>query len=158
MKRYADVISGGLLVLVGIVLLIETRNIRAMMEMEFGPKIMPQIYSVALIGLGAAIALSNLLRERSRRSPVRGTAGTRSGALRVVATMALVVFYVMALRPLGFLVTSVAYLFLQFAVLGGVKNKLRLLPYAVVAIVVAFGIYHLFYGVFNVFLPVGRIW
>ena len=158
MKRYADLISGGLLALVGIILLVESRNIRAMMEMEFGPKIMPQIYSVALIGLGAAIAVSSLVRARKGAFPSGKWQHSTIGRFRVVATMGLVVFYVAALRPLGFLATSIVYLFFQFLVLGGAANKWRLLPYLIVAVAVSLGIYHLFYGVFNVFLPVGRIW
>ncbi len=158
MKRYADVISGCVLSLIGIIMLIETRNIRALMLMEFGPKIMPRIYSVGLIGLGAAIAIIGAVRARQHPSASQSSHMGPIDGKKVALTMGLIAFYVVALRPLGFLVTSIIYLFFQILVLGGAANKWRLLPYALISLVVVFGVYALFFGVFRVFLPPGRIW
>lgn len=158
MKRYADVVSGSVLAVIGVVMLVESRHVRALMAMEFGPKIMPQIYSVGLIVLGAVIAISGWLRARQNPDAAQSSHLGNVSKKNVIFTMGLIAFYVAALRPLGFIVTSITYLFLQIIVLGGVPNRRQLLSAAIVAVSISFGIYHLFYGVFNVFLPPGRIW
>lgn len=158
MKRYADVISGSVLALVGAIFLIETRNIQAIMKMEFGPKVMPRIISVLLIVLGVIIAGLGLHtaktypeKSQSRNFHIENVTG-------VLLTAVCLVFYIIALQPLGFLATSIVFLFAQFAVLGGVAHKKRLLFYAIISIVVSIGIYLLFTRVFGVLLPAGRIW
>jgi putative tricarboxylic transport membrane protein len=158
LRRYADAVSGGVLAVVGIVMLVETRNIRALRIMEFGPKIMPRIYSVALIVLGLAIALSGVLRALRDPSTEQSPNLGQVNFTKVMLTLALIGFYVGGLRLLGFLATSTVYLFLQVWVLGGAANKWRLLAYAAGAVAVSFGVYFLFSGAFDVFLPAGRIW
>ncbi len=158
MKRYADIISGSFIAFIGVVFLIETRNIQALMKMEFGPKIMPRILSVGLIFFGVTIAASGWIQSKNRPGAVQSRHLGEIRTAKVLATAALIIFYVAALQPLGFLVTSVIYLFLQVIVLGGVAKKARLLPYALVSIIVASGINVLFTQVFKVLLPAGRLW
>ncbi len=159
MKRYADVVSGSFLVLVSIVMLLETRSIRALGIMEFGPKIMPRILSTALLIVGLAIVVTSLVRMKS--APVtedpKETEGPSVNYKKVAATAALISFYVFSLRPFGFIVTTIIYLFGQFVVLGGVAKR-RLPIYGLLSLGVSFGIYYLFYFVFNVLLPPGRVW
>lgn len=159
MKRYGDVVSGGVLVLASIIMFFETRNIRAFKIMKFGPKVMPRLLSIALFIVGVAIVLTGLLRLRR----IHGAAEAPGGAVasidykRVAATMVLIAAYVLALRPLGFVLVSIVYLFCQFVVLGGAA-KLRLPIYGLLSLGVSLGIYYLFYFAFNVLLPPGRIW
>ena len=159
MKRYGDVVSGGFLVLVSIIFFFETRNIRAFRIMKFGPKVMPRLLSIALFVVGAAIVVTGLLRLRR----IRGTAEASGGEVasidykRVAATVVLIAAYVFALRPLGFVLVSIVYLFCQFVVLGGAAKR-RLPVYGLLSLGVSLGIYYLFYIAFNVLLPPGRIW
>ncbi len=157
MKRYADVISSSALVLIAIVMLNETRKIQALGIMEFGPKVMPRLMAGALLIVGASILIPALLRLRHASAAPVGAAPPAIDHRRVALTAALITLYVFALRPLGFLVTTVLYLFGQFLVLGGVVKR-RLPVYGLLALAVAFGIYYLFYGAFKVLLPPGRIW
>lgn len=159
MKRYADVVSGSFLVLVSIVTLFETRAIRAFKIMKFGPKIMPRILSITLLIVGVIIVVSALLRLL--RTPVavedKGGEAASVNYKKVAATMALIGFYVFSLRPLGFILVTIIYLFCQFAVLGGVAKR-RLPAYGILSLGLSFGIYNLFYFAFNVLLPPGQIW
>jgi putative tricarboxylic transport membrane protein len=158
MKRYADAISGSIVVLIGVVMFFETRNIQALMVMDFGPKIMPRIFTIGLVLFGSIVAVGGYLRAMRDPSVVQSSRLGSVDLKKVVFTIGLIIAYVVALRPLGFLVTSVLYLFFQILVLGGAAKKRRLLPYAVVSLIMSFGIYFLFTDVFTVFLPKGRIW
>jgi putative tricarboxylic transport membrane protein len=157
MKRNADVISSSVLVLVAIVMLNETRRIQALGIMEFGPKVMPRLLAGALLIVGAGILIPALLRLRRAPEAPAGASAPAIDHRRVALTAALITLYVFALRPLGFLVTTLLYLFGQFLVLGGAVRR-RLPVYGALALAVAFGIYYLFYGAFKVLLPPGRIW
>jgi putative tricarboxylic transport membrane protein len=157
MKRYADVISSSVLVVISIVMLNETRRIQALGIMEFGPKVMPRLMAGALLIVGAGILIPALLRLRRPVAAAVSAAPPATDYRRVALTAALITLYVFSLRPLGFLLTTVLYLFGQFLVLGGVVRR-RLPMYGFLALAVAFGIYYLFYGAFKVLLPPGRIW
>lgn len=159
MKRYADVVSGSFLVLVSILISLETRNIRAFRIMTFGPKVMPRLLSIVLCIVGVAIVVTGLLRLRRphEADEADGGAGASVDYRKVLSTMALIAFYVFALRPLGFIFVTVVYLLSQFIVLGGVARR-RLPIYGLLSLGVAFGIYYLFYFAFNVLLPPGQIW
>lgn len=158
LREYADVISGATLAVFGVIMLIETRNIRALRIMEFGPRVMPRLYSIALMGLGGAIAISGAIRAFGSAGGAQSPNFGDSNYLKSFLTIGLIGFFVVALRPIGFLLTSILYLFFQFLVLGGAAHRWRLLWYAGLAATVSLGIYLLFSQVFNVLLPVGRVW
>lgn len=158
LQRNADLISGIALAVIGLVMLIETRNIRALQIMEFGPRVMPQLYSIALMGLGGAIALSGAIRKIGGDVRAQSSNLGKCNYAKAFLTIALIVLFVVALRPIGFLLTSTLYLFFQFLVLGGAANRWRLVWYAGLAGAIALGNYLLFTQVFNVLLPVGRVW
>ncbi len=157
MKRYSDVISGGVLVLISVVMLFETRNIRALGIMKFGPKIMPRLFSSALLLVGIGIVLYGLKAAHRAPAGAQRSESEELNGRKVAATAGLITFYVFALEPIGFIITTMLYLFLQFLVLGGARRR-QLPIYAVLAVAVSLGVYALFYGVFDVFLPPGLLY
>lgn len=161
MKRYADVVSGGMVALFGLVMLIETRSIQALMPMDFGPKIMPRIFAICLILLGTIISVTGVIKFKNDPSSVQSTRlGTlgKYELMKISITLGLIVFYVFSLRNLGFILTSIIYLFFQILILGAKPNNKKLIVYVTVSLFFSIAIFYLFTGVFNVFLPVGRIW
>jgi len=72
-------------------------------------------------------------------------------------TIALVVAYMALLTPVGFLVMTVVYLFLQFVVLTPAGRKPGYAAYAVIAVVTSVAVYALFRYAFDVVLPVGLV-
>jgi putative tricarboxylic transport membrane protein len=159
MKRYADIVSGSFLVLVSIIFFFETKNMRALKIMQFGPRVMPRLLTITLFIVGIAIAVTGIMRLQ-RNSVVVRNKGEQVSLIdykKVIATMVLITFYVFGLQRLGFVLVTIVYLFCQFLVLGGVAKR-RLLIYGLLSFGIAFGIYYLFYFAFNVLLPPGQIW
>lgn len=79
--------------------------------------------------------------------------------LPVVGTVALLFAYIYALEPVGFIVASATYLFLQFNISApadrrGAKAQLR---YALTSIVAAIAINSFFVNIFDVMLPQGLL-
>ena len=157
MKRYADAVSGGFMIVISIILLRETGRIQALGIMQFGPKVMPRIFAGVLFIVGCVITAQCFWNLRREKIPAERKNAVPVNRRRVVMTAGLITFYVFLLQPLGFIVTTLAYLILQFLVLGG-PGKRQIPVYVVLSVLVTMGIYTLFYRVFDVFLPPGILY
>lgn len=73
----------------------------------------------------------------------------------VVKTLALIVGYIALMKPVGFPIMTVVYLYLQFIVLTPTDQKVRHITYAVVAVCTSAVIYLLFREAFDLMLPAG---
>jgi len=72
-------------------------------------------------------------------------------------TIALVVAYMALLTPVGFLIMTALYLFIQFIVLTPAGRKPGYLAYAAIAVVTSVSVYMLFRYAFDMVLPVGLV-
>jgi putative tricarboxylic transport membrane protein len=70
-------------------------------------------------------------------------------------TMALTVGYMIALVPIGFVVSSTIYLFLQMIIMAKKSGKKQLVLYALISLVMPFLVNYIFYEMFSLMLPAG---
>ncbi|KKA07953.1 hypothetical protein VP02_10820 [Pseudomonas ogarae] len=75
----------------------------------------------------------------------------------VIKSMALVLLYTALMVPLGFVITTVLYLYAQFIVLTPADEKVKHLRYALIAVVSAVLIFYIFRHGFDLLLPVGLL-
>ena len=75
----------------------------------------------------------------------------------VFKTLALVLLYTALMEPVGFVITTVLYLYAQFIVLTPGEQKVKHLQYALIAIVSAVLIFYIFRHGFDLLLPVGLL-
>lgn len=75
----------------------------------------------------------------------------------VIKSMALVLLYTALMEPLGFVVTTVLYLYAQFIVLTPADEKVKHLRYMLIAVVSAVLIFYIFRHGFDLLLPVGLL-
>ncbi|MBC3382944.1 tripartite tricarboxylate transporter TctB family protein [Pseudomonas sp. SWRI12] len=75
----------------------------------------------------------------------------------VIKSMALVLLYTALMEPLGFVITTVLYLYAQFIVLTPADEKVKHLRYALIAVVSAVLIFYIFRHGFDLLLPVGLL-
>lgn len=115
----------------------------------------PYVLAWAMIGLGALQCIVTLRR---------GDYGARLGEkmqnvqkLTVLATLGLVALYILALRPLGFPIATILFLFAQFIVLTPTGQKLNLPLYALLSVISAAVIFMIFRYGFNLLLPAGPL-
>lgn len=90
--------------------------------------------------------------EYSKKTPI-DFAG-KSSLIKGILTVCLLLAYVAAFQPIGFLISSVAYLFLQFLILSTKDNR-NWLVISAVAVGLPLVVYVLFVYVFNYILPAG---
>ena len=80
----------------------------------------------------------------------------RESRVKVWITIFLLLFYVVALKSIGFIVTSTGYIFAQALVLTAKeKRKKYALRWLFIAAVTSIGVYYLFRYVLFLFLPAG---
>lgn len=75
----------------------------------------------------------------------------------VIKSMALVLLYTALMQPLGFVITTVLYLYAQFIVLTPADEKVKHLQYVLIAVVSAVLIFYIFRHGFDLLLPVGLL-
>ena len=72
-------------------------------------------------------------------------------------TLALIVGYIALLKPVGFPIMTVIYLYLQFLVLSPIGHKINHIAYALIALISSATIYLLFREAFDLMLPSGLL-
>jgi hypothetical protein len=160
-EKKKDLISGFIFLVLALVLFAESFNIEYGNQGTLGPEFMPRVISVILFFL-AGILLIFTLRSPSKTkkaepSPVPAAKKPFQFNVSVWGTCALVIAYPLLLRPLGFIIISVIYLFCQIFLFTDKADltKIRIITIGIIALTVPVSLYLLFNGVFYIFLPAG---
>ena len=147
--QLSDRVTGGVLVVLGGLAAWSGSRLPAVPGQDVGPAAFPLLIGSGLVICGALIALGI---GRSFEVPEEDAPATASrfNGLRVLIPPALLLFYVLASEPLGFLLTGAVMVFVGAVALGA---RMRLaVPMAVVAPLLV----HLaFYKLLRVPLPDG---
>ena len=134
----------------GIFLFVESMGIKHMMKNDVGSGFFPKVVAVAITGV-SVIRLIMTLREPAGERK-KSNSDLKGGWLTIV----LIAAYVMAFQPVGFIISTMVYLFLQILVL--VPKEKRSWPLTVIISVAApIAIYALFTYAISSPLPKG-IW
>jgi putative tricarboxylic transport membrane protein len=149
--RINDAILGAVLLAFSLVVGLYARTFPTIPGQEYGASVFPTWISIAL-GLCSIVLIAGGMRQWAEIGAVSLEPWARSGHhLRTLAiTIALVVFYILASTPLGFIPTAFIALVILFAVLG-VKPLLVPVLAAGVTMVMHYG----FYSLLRVPLPWG---
>jgi putative tricarboxylic transport membrane protein len=155
-KKYGNLIAGGLFLLFDIVYFLQIGNIKRSTFSVIDSAFFPIVLAVVLAVLSIA-----LLAEGVRK--VRSTGKTDSAAEQkdgdkdyacVLETFALSVVYVLLFQPLGFVLSSIIYLFFQIIVLSP-KSQIRPVKIFVVSVVASVVVYVIFRDGLTLMLPNG---
>lgn len=126
----------------------ESLGIKHMMKNDVGSAFFPKVIAVMILAV-AAIRLVMALREKDTEAKRSGS-DMKGGWM----TIALIAVYVLVFEPVGFLISTAIYLFLQMLVLTPAeKRKLPLL--GIISVAAPIIIYVLFVYVINTPLPKG---
>lgn len=151
--KLGDTALGLLLVVAGLAIFVQARTFPVLGGMTVGPDLFPSIAAAGLMGCGAVIAVQGMIRGRAGRPA--GTEGSpigRGGLIRLLAVPAAILFFGLALNPLGFHITAAVALCGLLMAFG-----IRLLPAAAIAVPVTAIIHGVFYSLLRVPLPWGLL-
>lgn len=143
--RRANLLAGALLAVLGGVAVVEAARIRDDWQ---GAKLMPAVVGVALLALGGAHVLA---ARRGEATPLGWPSAAEQG--RVLCVFAILVLYVLALAPLGFLPATAALVLGLVRFMGGFSWP-RALALAVAVAVISHIVFRHWLGMP---LPAGRL-
>ncbi len=134
---------------------IESRHVRGVPDSAF----IPSIVGGAMVLLSVVMTLDDFKKDRAAAGTEERKAEKKEN-LNVLGTAVLLLVYISLIEPLGFLIASVLYLFVQFLYLtpsDKLKKPKTYVVYGLIALVASGGIYFLFLNVFNLILPAGLL-
>ena len=162
MKKYSDMISGAIILLVSAILFYGTTQIRVIASMEgLTSKFFPRIVVGGLALMGLIIFYRGFKASRSASAAASGeeTAGPKKlsvGTRCAIETMIAILIYVCLMEPVGFLITTFVYLIAQMLILApGKVTKKTLILFVIISLIASTGIYFLFTRAFYLLLPAG---
>lgn len=152
--RDRDVLSAIALILISVWVFFASGSLEARTQLDIGPDFMPRLLAV-LMFLLSLVQLTGALR---RRLPPRGSRIPRSGDFvernADYLSLAAILGYVLLFQPLGFIVATALFLFVQITIMAP-RAERRYLRFALLAITVALLSFWFFERGFYVFLPEG---
>lgn len=149
--KISVVIFNMVLFLVGIVLLISAQSIEVGAAMGQGGDFLPKLCSLFWIIISGLMLASSAFKNTAQSEEEKGNI---KGFL---LTLVLLFLYVLLLKPLGFVITSSLYMFLQMLLFvpRELINKKKLILFAVISILLPVLVNLLFANVFSLILPAG---
>ena len=152
-----DILTGIVLLVFGLgmaVYSLEYRN-SSTFETDVGSNFLPMVCALAIAALALIFiigALRNKNEEYCRKVPIE--TASKIDLLRCLASIALLLLYVALFKSVGFIITSVVYLFCQITLFTTKENR-RWLPIILTAVILPVFCYVFFVHVLNYMLPAG---
>lgn len=149
--KISEVIFNMVLFLAGILLLISAQSIEVGAAMGQGGDFLPKLCSLFWVIISGLMLASSVFKSTAQSEDKKGNI---TGFL---LTLLLLFLYVLLLKPIGFVITSSFYMFLQMMLFvpRELIDKKRLLIFVVVSVLLPVLVNLLFANVFSLILPAG---
>lgn len=150
-NKVRDLLCSVIMLAFGIFMLVEAMNIPHKIKSDVGSGYVPKFLAGCIIVVAVAKLIITLTRKNpnDNKKPV-----SDSDALGGFGTIALMVVYMLIFQPVGFVCSSIAYLFAQIMLFSNKENRNPLL-FAIIAVVAPLAIDALFVFVIKMPLPKG---
>ncbi len=132
----------------GIFMFVMSLSLKAMMQNDVGSGFFPKVISVVFIAMSAARLI---MAVREKEGEAKPADSDMKGGWE---TVLLIGAYCLAFQPVGFIISTIVYLFLQILVLTPAERK-SIPVAAIISVVASVAIYVLFNYVINSPLPKG---
>lgn len=156
--------AGILSIVMAVLFFTSSLGIRSIGYSEISASFFPKAISALLLILGAVLAIPNCRETFSwmKEKGFRRAEGVKSANVtqyifshKLVFTMVLVVAYCLGIEQVGFLTTSVLYLFFQTLLLGNSFSRRNILVALVISLLVSGIVFGVFRYGFKISLPSG---
>lgn len=155
-KKMRDMAAGAAILLLGGVMFITSFSISSGASTGMGPAFMPRLLSGMLTVLGILILMEGIKQARTESQKEKEEKG-KSDYLSVILSVGFLLVYIAAIKPVGFMMSSMVYLFAQINLFTWKmeKTKASYLLYLVISVVAAVAVFYIFTKGFKLMLPAG---
>ena len=156
-RKYGDIIVGIFYTALGAFTIYLAKQLPKSRVMKIGPDFMPMVIGTLIIILALMLLFSSIKNLKRNAAKAEAMPPDTSDYKRVLASLVLVVIYVNILAPVGFILSTLGYLFLQIVVLApdDRRNAKSILTYAIIDVVFVLVVFFLFRYGFKIVLPSG---
>ena len=156
-RKYGDIVIGIFYAALGAVTIWLSSQLPKSKVMKIGPNFMPDVIGTLIIVLALMLLFSAVKNFKANAAKAEAMPADTSDYKRVLASLVLVVIYVNILAPVGFILSTLGYLFLQIVVLApnDRRSAKQILMYAVIDVIFVFVVFFLFRYGFKIVLPAG---
>lgn len=156
-KKYGDIIVGIFFMALSVVLMIMAQMLPKSKVMEIGPDFMPMVIGVLTFILAAILTVLSVKNFKANAAAIDPDSIPECDYKRVLSSIILVLVYVFILKPVGFIVSTLAFLFLQMLVLSpdDERGKKDMIKLAVIDVIFTLVVFFLFRYGFKIVLPAG---
>lgn len=159
-KKNRDIIIAFILLAFGAVAFVESMQYSGLADMEFdpGPAFLPMLCSGAIVLFSIIFLITCLIKKDpayvKKEDRAEEVTAHKMDMVRLIVTMVLLFLYVATFMELGFLISSVIYLFFQQLIFTTKENR-KLWLTAVISIGLPLLCQIFFVNVLNYMLPMG---
>ena len=147
-KKQVDMMAGSVFLLIGIMMIYTTKDMKAVVTNDVGPAFLPQVIGGCLIAL--SIAKLIFAAKSGETKSVTNNQLLGKGLLTILLTGV----YVMVFRSVGFIISSMIYLMIQTLLLNqGEKKSMKTI--VAISMIAPIVIYFIFVNLLNLMLPAG---
>ena len=156
-RKYGDIVTGIFYAVLGAAVIYLAKQLPKSKVMKIGPDFMPMVIGVIILVLALMLLFSAIKNFKANSEKIASMPADTSDYKRVLASLVLVVIYVNILAPVGFIVSTLGYLFLQTIVLApnDRRTSKHILSYAIIDVIFVFAVFFLFRYGFKIVLPSG---
>lgn len=156
-NKLVDLFSALFLIVLSVVLYTSTFSFKQISASKIGSDFLPQVVAIVLFILSFILfvsALNKWNKERKKRAEVTGEQKEKLDYTLVLISLGLIAVYLFLIPTLGFLLSTIVYLFIQIYLIS-TPEKRSPIKFAIVSIVVSVSVYWVFKNVFFLMLPAG---
>ena len=156
-RKYGDIVVGIFYTVLGAAVIYLAQQLPKSRVMKIGPNFMPLVIGSLILILALMLLFSSIKNFKRNAAKAEAMPADTSDYKRVLASLVLVVIYVNILAPVGFILSTLGYLFLQIIVLAPNDRRTakNILLYAVIDVVFVLVVFFLFRYGFKIVLPAG---
>ena len=150
-NKMRDILCSIIVIAFGAAMIYYVKDVRRVIRTDVGSAFVPTLIGWCIVITGACKFLYSIftsLREESKKIEFN------QDMFGGIATIILMVIYMLVFQSVGFVVASAGYLFLQMLIFSESSNR-KILLFAVIAILLPLAVDALFVYVIHMPLPVG---
>ena len=156
-RKYGDIVVGIFYAVLGAAVIYLAQQLPKSRVMKIGPNFMPLVIGILIVALALMLLFSSIKNFKRNAAKAEAMPADTSDYKRVLASLVLVVIYVNILAPVGFILSTLGYLFLQIIVLAPDDRRTakNIMLYAIIDVVFVLIVFFLFRYGFKIVLPAG---
>ncbi len=149
--KIRNIVTSLVFILFGAFMVYVAQGVKTVMKNDVGSGYVPKFIGILFIVVALAKLIISLLSKDPGNKEKDAGWGDRFGG---IGTIFLMVLYMIALEPVGFLVSTTIYLFLQILLLSDKTNR-KPVMFGIISLVSSVSVYLLFNYVIQVPMPNG---